>query len=144
MLRFTRFSDDHSKLEITIQFFQIEFAYPVTFQEIGVSWIADLHLLKHLTYDHFDMLIINSHALKSVNFLNFIDQICLNLRCAKKTAKAGRPAAIKFTKVNAVIGASGIVTLTLGYWLLAEGSITAAPILLVLAYIVLLPMAIIR
>ena len=63
---------------------------------------------------------------------------------AKKTAKAGRPAAIKFTKVNAALGASGIVTLTLGYWLLAEGSITAAPILLVFAYIVLLPMAIIR
>ncbi len=63
---------------------------------------------------------------------------------AKKTTKAGQPAAIKFTKVNAVLGAAGVVSLTLGYWLLAEGSITAAPILLVLAYIVLLPMAIIR
>ena len=63
---------------------------------------------------------------------------------AKKTAKTGPPAAIKFTKVNAILGAAGLVTLTLGYWLLAEGSITAAPILLVLAYIVLLPMAIIR
>ena len=63
---------------------------------------------------------------------------------AKKTAKTGRPAAIKFTKVNAILGAAGLVSLTLGYWLLAEGSITAAPILLVLAYIVLLPMAIIR
>ena len=63
---------------------------------------------------------------------------------AKKTAKTGPPAAIKFTKVNAILGAAGLVTLTQGYWLLAEGSITAAPILLVLAYIVLLPMAIIR
>ncbi len=63
---------------------------------------------------------------------------------AKKTAKTARPPAIKFTKVNAILGAAGLVTLTLGYWLLAEGSITAAPILLVLAYIVLLPMAIIR
>ena len=63
---------------------------------------------------------------------------------AKKTAKAGRPAAIKFTRVNAILGAAGLVSMMLGYWLLAEGSITAAPILLVLAYIVLLPMAIIR
>ena len=63
---------------------------------------------------------------------------------AKKTARNGRPAAIKFTKVNAILGAAGLVSLTLGYWLLAQGSITAAPILLVLAYIVLLPMAIIR
>jgi uncharacterized membrane protein len=36
------------------------------------------------------------------------------------------------------------VCLALGYWLLAQGSITAAPILLVLAYVVLLPLAIIK
>ena len=62
---------------------------------------------------------------------------------AKKTTKTGRPVTIKFTKVNAILGAAGLVSLTLGYWLLAQGSITAAPMLLVLAYIVLLPMAII-
>ena len=41
-------------------------------------------------------------------------------------------------------GAAGVVCLALGYWLLARGSITAAPILLVLAYVVLLPLAIIK
>ena len=61
----------------------------------------------------------------------------------KKTAKAPTPA-LRFTKVNALLGAAGLVCLTLGYWLLAQGSITAAPLLLVLAYVVLLPMAIIR
>jgi hypothetical protein len=54
-----------------------------------------------------------------------------------------QPAALKFTRVNAILGVAGLVSLTLGYWLLAQGSITAAPLLLVLAYIVLLPMAII-
>ena len=57
---------------------------------------------------------------------------------------ATRPAALKFTEVNAVLAVLGLVCLTLGYWLLARGSITAAPLLLVLAYVVLLPMAIIR
>ena len=36
-----------------------------------------------------------------------------------------------------------LLCLTLGYWLLAQGSVTAAPLLLVLGYVVLLPMAII-
>ena len=63
---------------------------------------------------------------------------------AKKTPKPAPAAALKFTRVNALLGASGLVCLVLGYWLLARGSITAAPLLLVTAYVVLLPMAIIR
>ena len=66
---------------------------------------------------------------------------------AKKTRKkstTGQPAALQFTKVNAMLGAAGLVCLALGYALLAQGSITAAPLLLVLAYLVLLPMAIIK
>ena len=51
---------------------------------------------------------------------------------------------LRFTKVNAALGVGGIAALTLGYWFLAQGSITAAPVLLVLGYVVLLPMAIIR
>ena len=61
-----------------------------------------------------------------------------------KKATAEAPAALRFTKVNAALGAAGLACMTLGYWLLAQGSITAAPLLLVLAYVVLLPMAIIR
>jgi len=58
--------------------------------------------------------------------------------------KKTEPAALKFTKENGMLGAAGVVCLGVGYWLLAQGSITAAPLLLVLAYVVLLPMAIIR
>lgn len=61
---------------------------------------------------------------------------------ARKTKD--QPAALKFTRVNALLGAAGLVALTLGYWRLAQGSITDAPLLLVLGYVVLLPMAIIK
>ena len=61
-----------------------------------------------------------------------------------KKAKQAETASLKFTRVNAILGAGGVVCMTLGYWLLAQGSITAAPLLLVLAYVVLLPMAIIK
>jgi hypothetical protein len=66
---------------------------------------------------------------------------------ATKTKKKDEPVeapALRFTAQNAVLGAAGMVCLALGYWLLARGSITAAPILLVLAYVVLLPLAIIK
>ncbi|MGD2069843.1 MAG: hypothetical protein PVI57_14325 [Gemmatimonadota bacterium] len=52
-------------------------------------------------------------------------------------------AALKFSKINAILGLAGIVCLVLGYWLLARGSITLAPLLLVLGYVVLLPLALI-
>jgi hypothetical protein len=62
-----------------------------------------------------------------------------------KKKEAAQPApALRFTTENAILGAAGLLCLALGYWLLAQGSITAAPILLVLAYVVLLPLAIIR
>jgi hypothetical protein len=65
---------------------------------------------------------------------------------SKKNERAnrGQQAALKFTKVNAILGAAGIACLALGYGLLAQGSITAAPLLLVLAYVVLIPLAIIK
>lgn len=58
--------------------------------------------------------------------------------------KKTEPEALRFTRENAILGGAGVLCLALGYWLLAQGSITAAPLLLVLAYVVLLPLAIIR
>jgi hypothetical protein len=63
---------------------------------------------------------------------------------ARKKTPDDSQGTLRFTRENALLGATGIVFLIVGYWLLAQGSITAAPILLVLAYVVLLPMAIIR
>ena len=62
----------------------------------------------------------------------------------KKPRSVDAPAALKFTRVNAALGLAGLGALVGGYALLAQGSITAAPLLLVLGYVILLPMAIIR
>jgi hypothetical protein len=53
------------------------------------------------------------------------------------------PSALQFSAINGILGAAGILTVALGYYLLSQGSITAAPLLLVLGYLVLLPLAII-
>ena len=50
---------------------------------------------------------------------------------------------LRFSAINAVLAVAGIATIVLGYVLLAQGSITAAPILLVIGYVGLLPAAII-
>jgi hypothetical protein len=58
--------------------------------------------------------------------------------------KKGSPrAALQFSAINGILGIAGILTVALGYFLLSQGSITAAPLLLVLGYVVLLPLAII-
>ena len=55
----------------------------------------------------------------------------------------GDTASLRFSTVNLALGVAGLAALVVGYWLLAQGSITAAPLLLVLGYVVLLPLAII-
>jgi hypothetical protein len=50
---------------------------------------------------------------------------------------------LRFSAINGILGVAGVLTVALGYTLLSQGSITAAPLLLVLGYVVLLPLAII-
>jgi hypothetical protein len=52
-------------------------------------------------------------------------------------------ASLQFSRINLALATGALVTITLGYWLLSMGSITWAPILLVLGYVFLVPLAII-
>lgn len=51
---------------------------------------------------------------------------------------------MRFSPINWALLGSGIVSLVAGYVLLAGGSTVAAPLLLVLGYVVLIPLGIIR
>ena len=58
--------------------------------------------------------------------------------------KASKPSSsLRFSTVNLVLGGAGLLAIAIGYLLLAQGSITAAPILLVLGYVILVPLALI-
>lgn len=65
-------------------------------------------------------------------------------RSRTSAGKAADVRSLRFSTVNVVLGIAGLAALVAGYWLLGRGSITAAPLLLVLGYVVLLPAAIIR
>ena len=41
----------------------------------GFATLGDLELLHHLAADHFDMLVVDLHALQAIDVLDFLDQI---------------------------------------------------------------------
>ena len=65
----------------------------------------------------------------------------------RKNDTAGRSgtnrASLQFSAINLVFAVGALLSITTGYWLLAQGSITWAPILLILGYVILVPLAII-
>lgn len=60
----------------------------------------------------------------------------------RRPVVATRPS-LEFSRINAILAAATLTALALGYVLLAQGSHVAAPLLLALGYVVLLPLAII-
>ena len=61
-----------------------------------------------------------------------------------KNTVTNRPAhTLHFGVKNVVLLATGLAAITLGYVLLAGGSTVAAPLLLVLGYVVLVPLGLI-
>ncbi|MGH7481349.1 MAG: hypothetical protein ACRELV_04285 [Longimicrobiales bacterium] len=65
---------------------------------------------------------------------------------AKRTrrAGAGTGVSLEFSSANWVLLAAGLVSVALGYVFLARGSTVAAPLLLVLGYVILIPLAIVE
>jgi hypothetical protein len=64
-------------------------------------------------------------------------------RAAARAAPA-REGALRFSTLNWVLLALGLVAIVAGYVLLSGGSTVAAPLLLVLGYVVLIPLGIIH
>lgn len=60
------------------------------------------------------------------------------------SAPARVEGALRFSLQNWILLALGIAAIVVGYVLLAGGSTVAAPLLLVLGYVVLVPLGIIR
>jgi hypothetical protein len=61
-----------------------------------------------------------------------------------RTTPKHRPPSLRWTPVNYGLMGAGVVALGLGFFLLANASTVAAPLLLALGYVVLIPLGIIR
>jgi len=67
--------------------------------------------------------------------------------CRMKTTRkntSSSPESLRFSRINWLFLAAGIVVIGAGYVLLSRGSTVAAPLLLVAGYAVLIPLGIIR
>lgn len=53
-------------------------------------------------------------------------------------------AVLQFTAWTAIFGGAGVLTAASGFYLLSQGSIALAPVLLVLAFLVFFPLALTR
>ncbi len=63
---------------------------------------------------------------------------------ARRSGATATPeASLRFSGINGILVVAGLLSLTLGYYLLSRGSHVAAPLLLALGYVLLLPLAII-
>ena len=63
---------------------------------------------------------------------------------SRRKAPKHRPPSLRWTPVNYALMGAGLVTLAAGFYLLAGGSVVAAPLLLAVGYVVLIPVGIIR
>ena len=63
---------------------------------------------------------------------------------SQRKAAKHRPPSLRWTPVNYALMGAGLVALAIGFVLLAGGSTVAAPLLLGLGYVVLIPVGIIR
>lgn len=61
-----------------------------------------------------------------------------------KTQEIAPRETLRFSLTNWLLLASGLLSVIAGYWFLSNGSTVAAPLLLVLGYVILIPLGIIR
>jgi hypothetical protein len=63
---------------------------------------------------------------------------------SQRTKRTPAEPSLRLSRINYLLMGAALVSITIGYVLLARGSIVAAPLLLVLGYVVLCPLGIIR
>ena len=62
----------------------------------------------------------------------------------RQPARVEDHASVRFSPINGILIGAGLVSVTIGFLLLANGSTVAAPLLLVLGYAVLIPVGIVK
>ncbi|KAG1437930.1 hypothetical protein G6F57_020061 [Rhizopus arrhizus] len=53
--------------------------------ELGIASVDDVHTTQHLTNNHFDVLVVDLHALQTVHVLHFVDDVGRQLLDALQT-----------------------------------------------------------
>ena len=54
---------------------ELDLVHLLAGDHVGVALVGDFHLLQHLTNNHFDVLVVDEHALQPIDLLDLVDQI---------------------------------------------------------------------
>ena len=73
------FTSVDALLQIGVDALHFQTACQCTADQVGRTGISHAHLAAHLTDDDFDMLIVDLNALQTVDLLNFVDQVVLDI-----------------------------------------------------------------
>ena len=60
---------------LLVGLFQLELIDLLAGDQRGFAAVGDFELLHHLAADHFDVLVVDLHALQTIDVLDFLDQI---------------------------------------------------------------------
>ena len=64
-------------------------------------------------------------------------------RTTRTSSPQHLPPSLRFSTINLILLVAGLITIALGFTLLSRGSNVAAPVLLVVGYVILVPLGII-
>ena len=62
-------------LDLDVDLVDLDAVELFALDEIGVARIGDLDLLQHLANDHLDVLVVDHHALQTIDVLDLVDQV---------------------------------------------------------------------
>src|SRR5690606_28050951 len=74
-----------------------------TGDEVGVARINDIHTTKHLTHNHFNVLVVDLHTLQAIDVLNLVNHVTgqfLNAFQAQNVVRIRRAINNQLTFVN--------------------------------------------
>ena len=68
-----------SAIKLVVEFVKVQLVKLLVLEQAGITRIDDFDLLQHLAHDHFDVLVVDQHALQTIDFLDFIDEVTSKL-----------------------------------------------------------------
>ena len=90
VLAVTLVIDDLHAEDLVVDLAEVDLVDQLAFEEAGVAGVFDLDLAHHLTDDDFEVLVVDLHALETIDLLDLVDDVLLDLHRALDGEDVGR------------------------------------------------------
>ena len=76
-LSITWIGDSDALGDVVVVFLEVEAVHDQPSQQAGVAWVGDFHFSQHPSDDDLDVFIVDFHTLRTVDLLDFVEQVLL-------------------------------------------------------------------